>query len=120
LEKELVSESRILFEFKPQNSFFQQLMQESSHYVHSLKVIDKFIGGKPLPRKLLLLMDNCVEEIKMITCIPIFPNCKKNVCKNLTMVFCHNWATASYSLHLVQHPDSPFHAPQIPCLICEN
>jgi hypothetical protein len=64
LKKELVSESRILFEFKPQNSFFWQLMQGSSHYVHSLKVIDKFIGAKPLPIKLLLLMDNFVKELK--------------------------------------------------------
>jgi hypothetical protein len=44
--------------------FFQQLMQGSSHYVHSPKIIEKFIDAKPLLRKLLLQMDNCVKDTK--------------------------------------------------------
>ncbi len=67
-------------------------MQGSSHYVHSQKVIDKFIGAKPLPIKLLLLMDNCVKELKNDHLHSYFPNCKKNACKNPTMEICYNWA----------------------------
>jgi hypothetical protein len=39
-------------------------MQGSSHYVHSLKVINKFIGVKLLLRKLWLQMANCVKDTK--------------------------------------------------------
>ncbi len=62
LEKEPVRESQILFEFEPQNTFFQQILQGSSCYLNALKPADQIVGVKPLLRKLLLQMDNCVQD----------------------------------------------------------
>jgi len=53
LKKEPINESRILFEHELQNAFFHQLKQRSFHYI-----LKKFISVKPLPRKMLLQMDN--------------------------------------------------------------
>jgi hypothetical protein len=64
LEMELVRESWVLFEFEPQNTFFQQILQGSSHCLNALKPTDKIVGVKPLLRKLLLQMDNCVKDNK--------------------------------------------------------
>jgi hypothetical protein len=43
-----------LFEFEPQSAFFQQVMQGSFHCLNALKLVDKIVNVKPLPRKLLL------------------------------------------------------------------
>jgi hypothetical protein len=64
LEKEPIRESLILFEFEPQNAFFQQIMQGSSHCLNALKLADKIVGVKPLPKKLFFQMDNCVKNNK--------------------------------------------------------
>jgi hypothetical protein len=64
LEKEPVRESKVLFKFEPQNTFFQQILQESSHCLNALKPVNKIVGVKPLPRKLFLWMDNCVKDNK--------------------------------------------------------
>jgi hypothetical protein len=64
LEKELIRESQVLFEFEPQNTFFQQILQGSSHCLNPLKLMDKIVSVKPLPRTLLLQMDNCVKNNK--------------------------------------------------------
>jgi hypothetical protein len=53
LEKELVKESQVFFEFEPQNAFFQQILQGSSCCLNALKHADKIVGVNPLPRKLL-------------------------------------------------------------------
>ncbi len=68
LKKKLVRESRVLIEFEPQNAFFQQILQESSRCLNALKLVDKIVGVKPLPRKLLLQMDNCVKDNKNRPC----------------------------------------------------
>jgi len=52
LEKELVKESHVLFEFEPQNAFFQQILQGTICCLNALKPINKIVGVKPLPRKL--------------------------------------------------------------------
>jgi hypothetical protein len=36
LEKEPIRKSQVLFEFEPQNAFFQQIMQGSSHCLNDL------------------------------------------------------------------------------------
>ncbi len=64
LEKEPVRESRVLFEFEPQNTFFQQILQGISYCLNALKFVDKIVSVKPLPRKLLFQMDNCVKDNK--------------------------------------------------------
>jgi len=64
LEKEPINESKIIFEHKPQNAFFQKLMHGSSFYLVSLKALEKFINAKPLLRKLFFQMDNCVKNNK--------------------------------------------------------
>jgi hypothetical protein len=64
LEKEPIRESQVLFEFEPQNTFFQQILQGSSHCWNTLKLVDKIVNVKPLPRTLLLQMDNCVKDNK--------------------------------------------------------
>jgi hypothetical protein len=64
LEKEPIRESRLLFEFEPQNTFFQQILQGSSHCLNALKLVGEIVGVKPLPRKLLLQRDNCVKDNK--------------------------------------------------------
>jgi hypothetical protein len=61
---ELVKDSWVLFEFEPQNAFFQQILQGSSRCLNALKPTNKIIGVKPLLRKLLLQMDNCVKDNK--------------------------------------------------------
>jgi hypothetical protein len=64
LEKEPIKESHVLFEFEPQNTFFQQILQGSSHCLNPLKLVDKILSVKPLPRTILLQMDNCVKDNK--------------------------------------------------------
>jgi hypothetical protein len=64
LEKELINELRILFEHEPQNAFLHWSMQGSSCYLFTLKVLRKFIGVKPLSRKLVFHVDNCVKDNK--------------------------------------------------------
>jgi hypothetical protein len=39
-------------------------MQGSSHCLNALKVANKIVGVKPLPRKLLFKLDNCVKDNK--------------------------------------------------------
>jgi hypothetical protein len=53
-----------LFEFEPQNAFFQQIMQGSSHCLNALKLANKIVGMKPLPKKLFLQMDDYVKDNK--------------------------------------------------------
>jgi hypothetical protein len=49
LEKEPVRELRVLFEFKPQNTFFQQiLMQRNSYCLNALKLVNNIVGVKLL------------------------------------------------------------------------
>jgi hypothetical protein len=43
-EKEQVKESRVFFEFEPQNAFFQQILQGSSHCLNALKPMDNIVG----------------------------------------------------------------------------
>ncbi len=64
LEMELVRESQVLFEFEPQNAFFQQILQGSLHCLNALKFANKIVDVKPLPRKLFLQMDNYVKDNK--------------------------------------------------------
>ncbi len=64
LKKEPIGESWFLFEFEPKNAFFQQILQGSSCCLNALKHVDKIVAVKPLPRKLLLHMDNCVKYNK--------------------------------------------------------
>jgi hypothetical protein len=37
-------------------------MQRNSSCLNTLKLVKKIVGVKPLPRKLLLQMDNCVKD----------------------------------------------------------
>ncbi len=53
-----------MFEFEPQNAFFQQIMQGSSHCLNALKLANKIVGMKPLPKKLFLQMDDYVKDNK--------------------------------------------------------
>jgi hypothetical protein len=62
LEKEIIKERWVLFEFERQNAFFQQILQGSSRCLNALKPMDKIVDVKPLPRELLLQMDNCVKR----------------------------------------------------------
>jgi hypothetical protein len=41
LEMELIRESQVLFGFELQNTFFQQILQGSSHCLNALKLADK-------------------------------------------------------------------------------
>jgi hypothetical protein len=56
-------------------------MHGGSCCLAALKVLEKYCNNvKPLPRKLLFQMYNCVEDRKnyhLNTCILIFPNCKE-------------------------------------------
>jgi hypothetical protein len=53
LEKEPIRESKVLFGFQPQNSFFEQIMQGSSCCLLPLQVPNKILDMKALPRNLL-------------------------------------------------------------------
>jgi hypothetical protein len=64
LKKEPPKESRVLFEFEPQNTFFQQILQGSSHYLNTLKPTEKIVSVKLLLRKLFFHMDYCVKDKK--------------------------------------------------------
>jgi hypothetical protein len=64
LEKEPLHESQRLFNHELQNEFFEQLMQGSLQCLKALKVLEQAVGAKPLPKKLLLQMDNCVKDNK--------------------------------------------------------
>jgi len=70
IKKEPIRESHVLFQFEPQNTFFQQILQRSSCCLNALKHADKIVGVKPLPRKLLLHMDNCVKDNKNCHLLP--------------------------------------------------
>jgi hypothetical protein len=61
---EPVRESRVLFKFEPQNAFFQQILQGSSHCLNALKLVNKIVGLKPLLKKLFFQMDDCVKDNK--------------------------------------------------------
>jgi hypothetical protein len=64
LEKELVRESQRLFDHELQNEFFEYLIQRNSRCVKALKAPEQVVGAKPLPKKLLLQMDNYVNDNK--------------------------------------------------------
>jgi hypothetical protein len=79
LEMEPVRESWVLFGFEPQKAFFQQILQGNSHCLNALKLVDKIVGVKPLPRKLLLQMDNCVKNNKnrqLLTFLSLLITCE--------------------------------------------
>jgi hypothetical protein len=87
LEKELINEFSILFEHEPHwNAFFQKLMHGGSHCLATLKVLEKYcITIKPLLRKLILQMYNCVKDRKnyhLNTCILMFPTCKRSAIRD--------------------------------------
>jgi hypothetical protein len=48
----------------PTNSFCACLLQGKLHCIHELFTLEKNISTKPLPRNLLLQMDNCVKDNK--------------------------------------------------------
>jgi len=62
LEKELIRESRKLFEEEFRNDFFSLLMLWKSRCMKALKALEQFVGAKPLPLKLLFQMDNHVKD----------------------------------------------------------
>ncbi len=67
-----------MFEFEPQNAFFQQILQGSSHCLIALKTTDKIVVANPLRRKL-LQMDNCVKDNKnhhLLAFLSLFIACK--------------------------------------------
>jgi hypothetical protein len=85
---EPIRESQVLFEFEPQNTFFQQILQGSSHCLNALKFANKIVGVKPLPRKLFIQMDNCVKDNKnhkLLTFFPLLTTCE--VFKELQLGF---------------------------------
>jgi hypothetical protein len=51
-----------MFDHELQNDFFEHLMQGSSWCLKALKVPKQVVGAKPLPKKLLLQMDNYVKD----------------------------------------------------------
>jgi hypothetical protein len=53
LEKEPIKESQVLLKFEPQNTFFQQILQGSSHCSNVFKPTKKIVSVKSLSRKLL-------------------------------------------------------------------
>jgi len=60
----LILESELLFENPPQNSFFAHMLQGKSCCIHELRTPNQIVGPKPLPRNLLLQMDDCVKDNK--------------------------------------------------------
>jgi hypothetical protein len=64
LEVTSVVESKLLFEEPPHNSFFAHLLQGQLHCVCELHMLDKIVGAKPLPKILLLQMENCLKDNK--------------------------------------------------------
>jgi hypothetical protein len=46
------------------NVFFARLLQGKSHYIGELKAPNQVVGAKPLSKKLLLQIDNCVKDNK--------------------------------------------------------
>ncbi len=56
--------SKLFFEEPPQNSFFACLLQGKSCCICELCTLEKIVGAKPLPRNLLLQMDNCMKDNK--------------------------------------------------------
>jgi hypothetical protein len=54
LEVALVIKSKLLFEEPPHNSLFARLLQGISCCVCELHTLDKIVGTKPLPKKLML------------------------------------------------------------------
>jgi hypothetical protein len=79
LEMEPVRELGVLVKFEPENTFFQQILQGCSCYLNALKLVDEIMGVKPLPRKLLLQMDNCVKDNKncdMLVFLSLLTTCE--------------------------------------------
>ncbi len=79
LEKEPIRELQVLFEFEPQNAFFQQILQGSSYCSNILKLANKIVDVKPLLRKLFLHMDNCVKDNKncpLLAILSLLTSCK--------------------------------------------
>jgi hypothetical protein len=64
LEVAFVAKSKLLFEEPPYNSFFVFLLQGKLCCVRELCTLEKIVGTKPLPKKLLLQMDNYVKDNK--------------------------------------------------------
>jgi hypothetical protein len=64
LEVALITKSKLLLEKPPQNSFFFCLLQGKSCCVHILCMLEKIVSAKPLPKKLLLQVDNCMKNKK--------------------------------------------------------
>jgi hypothetical protein len=64
LEKALACESKMLFEYPPQNALFVGLLQGKSHCITELKTPSESVGPKPLPIFFLLQKDNCVKDNK--------------------------------------------------------
>jgi len=80
---------QILFEHEPKNAFFWRLMHGGSHCLGALKALENFSSVKPLLRKLLFQMDNCVKDNKnrSLACILVTLDCKRNVWRSVTSVF---------------------------------
>jgi hypothetical protein len=64
LEVAFVVKSKLLFDKPPQNSFFAHLLRGKLHCICELHTLDKIVGTKPLPNKLLLQMDKCLKDNK--------------------------------------------------------
>ncbi len=75
LEVASVLKSKLLFEEPPQNSFFACLLQGKSCCVCELCTLEKNVGAKPLPRNLLLQMDNCMKDNKNRHLLAFFFHC---------------------------------------------
>ncbi len=58
LEIVLVVESRLLLEEPPKKSFFARFLEGKLHYVCELRMSEKIVNAKILPKTLLLQMDN--------------------------------------------------------------
>ncbi len=64
LEVASILKLKLLFEHRPHNSFFACMLQGKLRCIHKLRTLDQIVGLKPLPRNLLLQMDNCVKDNK--------------------------------------------------------
>ncbi len=68
-EKEQIKESRVFFEFEPQNAFFQQILQGSSHCLNALKPMDYCVKDNKNHHLLaflsLLIARKVFEEVRL-------------------------------------------------------
>jgi hypothetical protein len=88
LEKEPLNESQN----EPQNAFFWRLMHGGSHCLGALWALENFTSVKPLLRKLLFQMDNCVKNNKNCHFLAFLQ--KLNVWRSVISVFScwsHPW-----------------------------